>query len=199
MPEQTQRSAYESLSLLQTRFVDAYIGKANGNATKAAKEAGYSEKTAYSQGQRLLKNVEIQAAVRERYRASTMGAEEVLARLAGAAKASLEDALEWVTYTHTEVVTGCLYDPETDTEEEVEVFHEYTTRRLMLTLEKMVETGLIHFVKSMKETRWGMAYELDDRQGAQDKIARALGLYKEEGQVAEVVIKVVRGVDVEAV
>ena len=30
-----------------------------GNATQAAKNAGYSEATAYSQGQRLLKNVEV--------------------------------------------------------------------------------------------------------------------------------------------
>jgi hypothetical protein len=31
----------------------------NGNATESAKKAGYAEKTAYSQGQRLLKNAEI--------------------------------------------------------------------------------------------------------------------------------------------
>lgn len=34
------------------------------NATKAAQRCGYSKKTAYSQGQRLLKNVEIQKAIR---------------------------------------------------------------------------------------------------------------------------------------
>jgi phage terminase small subunit len=33
------------------------------NATRAAKEAGYSERTAYSQGQRLLKNVEIKTRI----------------------------------------------------------------------------------------------------------------------------------------
>lgn len=35
------------------------------NATQAAIRAGYSEKTAYSQGQRLLKNVEVIARVKE--------------------------------------------------------------------------------------------------------------------------------------
>ena len=35
------------------------------NATQAAIRAGYSEKTAYSQGQRLLKNVEIKASIDE--------------------------------------------------------------------------------------------------------------------------------------
>ena len=38
-------------------FVSDYL--ISGNATEAALKAGYSKKTAYSQGQRLLKNVEI--------------------------------------------------------------------------------------------------------------------------------------------
>lgn len=43
-------------------FVEAYL-QTGGNATEAAKCAGFSEKTAYSQGQRLLKDVEVQAAI----------------------------------------------------------------------------------------------------------------------------------------
>ena len=42
-------------------FVSEYIK--SGNATESAKQSGYSEKTAYSQGQRLLKNVEIMQAI----------------------------------------------------------------------------------------------------------------------------------------
>ena len=41
----------------QWRFVGHYL--VSLNATQAAIEAGYSSKTAYSQGQRLLKNVDI--------------------------------------------------------------------------------------------------------------------------------------------
>lgn len=48
----------------QQRFADAYLE--NPNATRAAIEAGYSQKTAGSQGQRLLKNVEVAAYIRER-------------------------------------------------------------------------------------------------------------------------------------
>ena len=47
----------------QRRFVEAYV--ALGNATRAAKEAGYSEDTAYAQGHRLLKDAEIRRAVDE--------------------------------------------------------------------------------------------------------------------------------------
>lgn len=54
----------KELTLKQKKFVDAYIE--SGNATKAAKVAGYSEKTAYSEGNRLLKNAEVKQAIDDR-------------------------------------------------------------------------------------------------------------------------------------
>lgn len=48
----------------QKAFADFFIE--TGNATEAAKLAGYSEKTAYSQGGRLLKHVEVSAYIKER-------------------------------------------------------------------------------------------------------------------------------------
>lgn len=45
----------------RTRFVKEFL--IDQNATRAAVAAGFSEKTAYSQGQRLLKNVEVRAAI----------------------------------------------------------------------------------------------------------------------------------------
>lgn len=50
-----------ALTAKQQRFVQEYI--VDLNATEAAKRAGYSERTAYSQGQRLLKNAEVQTAI----------------------------------------------------------------------------------------------------------------------------------------
>lgn len=47
----------------QKRFCEFFA--ASGNATDAAKKAGYSERTAYSQGNRLLKNVECSKYIRE--------------------------------------------------------------------------------------------------------------------------------------
>lgn len=47
----------------QRRFAEAFA--ACGNAAQAAREAGYSEKTARSQGQRLLTDVDILRYVRE--------------------------------------------------------------------------------------------------------------------------------------
>lgn len=53
----------DKLNEKQYRFVQEYI--VDYNATQAAKRAGYSEKTAYSNGQRLLKHAEVQAAIKE--------------------------------------------------------------------------------------------------------------------------------------
>lgn len=46
----------------QRMFVEAYAG----NATEAAKAAGYSEKTAATAGSRLYRNVQIRAAIQRR-------------------------------------------------------------------------------------------------------------------------------------
>ena len=68
----------------QKRFVEEYL--VDLNATQAAIRAGYSERTAYSQGQRLLKNVEIQkamsVAMENRSSATEITAEKVLTELA---------------------------------------------------------------------------------------------------------------------
>jgi phage terminase small subunit len=45
------------------KFVESYVS--TGNATQAAIDAGFSPKTAYSSGNRLLKKVEVQAALKE--------------------------------------------------------------------------------------------------------------------------------------
>ena len=50
------------LSPQQKKFVQAYMG----NATEAAKIAGYSEKTARSKGQQLLTKVDIKKAIEQR-------------------------------------------------------------------------------------------------------------------------------------
>lgn len=71
------------LTLMQAAFVREYL--VDLNATQAAIRAGYSKRTAYSQGQRLLKNVEIQkaiqAAISKRAEHTDITAEKVLVRL----------------------------------------------------------------------------------------------------------------------
>jgi phage terminase small subunit len=55
----------EAAAVRKGVFVEAYIAN-GGNATEAAKTAGYSAKTARSQGQRLLTDVDIKSRVSKR-------------------------------------------------------------------------------------------------------------------------------------
>lgn len=82
----------KTLTKRQQAFVEHYL--ANGfNATKAAKDAGYSEKTAYSIGSENLRKPEIASHVRARMKALTMSADEALYRLSAMARGDLGEFL----------------------------------------------------------------------------------------------------------
>lgn len=68
----------------QRKFADEYL--IDCNATQAAIRAGYNEKTAYSQGQRMLKNVEVKTYI-----------EEQLERLHNEKTADAQEVLEYLT------------------------------------------------------------------------------------------------------
>lgn len=77
----------------QKRFADEYIK--SGNATESALKAGYSEKTSYSIGQRLLKNVEVKAYIDEQVEKirdeTIMDAKEALAILSEIARGNRDE------------------------------------------------------------------------------------------------------------
>lgn len=81
----------------QKRFVAEYL--IDLNATQAATRAGYAEKTAYSQGQRLLKHVEVAAAIEKskakRADRTEITADRVLEELARIAFANSGDFFDW--------------------------------------------------------------------------------------------------------
>ena len=82
----------------QRRFVDAYCGEARFNATKAARLAGYSEKSAYQKGYEL-KNVEsIRAHIDAYLNTDSMTTTEILHELTDVARRSLDDCIEIRTY-----------------------------------------------------------------------------------------------------
>lgn len=76
----------------QEVFVQEYLK--DFNATRAAKVAGYSEKTAYSIGQENLKKPEIAEAIRAEISTRAMGADEVLTRLADIARGDVADLMD---------------------------------------------------------------------------------------------------------
>ena len=72
------------MTVKQKRFADEYL--IDGNATQAAIRAGYSKKTAYSQGERLLKNVEVKNWINEQ-----------LAQMQGNTIADAKEVMEYLT------------------------------------------------------------------------------------------------------
>lgn len=82
-----------SLNAQQLRFVQEYL--IDLNATQAAIRAGYSAKTAHSQGPRLLENVGVQKAIADaqykRAKATAIDAAWVLKRLSEEAEADMAD------------------------------------------------------------------------------------------------------------
>lgn len=81
----------------QARFVDEYL--VDLNATQAAIRAGYSKKTAGQIGERLLRKVEVQAALAERMKArehrTEITQDKVLAELARIAFGNKRALMKW--------------------------------------------------------------------------------------------------------
>jgi phage terminase small subunit len=83
-----------NLTPKQHRFVEEYL--VDLNATQAAVRAGYSERTAYSQGQRMLKDVEVAAAVQaamdSRAQRTEITADYVLSNIAEVVERTMQRA-----------------------------------------------------------------------------------------------------------
>lgn len=89
---------------MTTRQVNFCLNYAkSGNATQSAIEAGYSEKSAYSVGQRLLKNAEVQSYLR------TLAEENASEKIADAQEMqeTLTSIIRQEMYEENIVVEGC--------------------------------------------------------------------------------------------
>lgn len=139
----------------QQAFVDEYLRC--WNASEAAQRAGYSEATAYSQGQRLLKHVEVSAAIQERVSERAMSADEVLIRLAEHARGSMADFVEIVPGVNTP----------------------------FLRLDKAHAAGKFGLVKKLKYTTdGGVEFELYDAQAALVQLGKVHKLFTDKQDVS---------------
>jgi phage terminase small subunit len=154
----------KELSAKQQKFVDAYLGDARGNASEAARLAGYSAKTAGQQGSRLLKNVEIQAAISDRVSELAMTAEEVLAHLTEIARGDIGQFLEAQVYGKPVIVLE-KHDPKTG---------------------ELVR-GNTRLIKKygMKEGKQEeVVLEMHDRVGALEKLGKYHGLFVDRQEIS---------------
>lgn len=77
----------DGLTAKEQAFIEHYLSCWNG--AEAARDAGYSEKTAKEQASRMLTKVNVQAAIAARLAELKMSADEVLTRLTSHARGSL--------------------------------------------------------------------------------------------------------------
>jgi phage terminase small subunit len=88
--------ANTELSTKQELFVAAYLGEAHGNATEAARMAGYKHPNV--QGSRLLDNANIASRVAQHIEKKFATADDVLRELADVAFADWRDFVEVLAY-----------------------------------------------------------------------------------------------------
>ncbi len=175
----------DKLSPQQAKFARAYV--LSFNATKAALEAGYSQKTARQQGSRLLTSVDMQAAVRHLL-GECMSPEEIAARWQRVATASLDDFYTRVRVEHTPRIEKKLATVVAEFRKSVEFEQELAIRAealltekkarekwrkgqqrlhaqreyelLRLEMELEAEPDAVRFVNGPKEWKWEMQLDL---------------------------------------
>lgn len=150
----------KTLTDMQARFCLLYVQY--WNATRAARDAGYSEKTAGEIGYENLKKPEIQAEIQRVMEEVAMGAEEVLARLTAEARANLAELVE-------------PYDVPV-----LDKTGEYVGTRQSFRLKPKAFEQYGHLIKSIAPTRSGdFKFELHDSQKAKELIGRHRNMFKD--------------------
>lgn len=97
MSEQSTGEKPKKLTNKQKAFIECYLR--TWNATQAAIEAGYSERTAYSIGPENLKKPEISEEIERRLAELKMSADEVILRYSQIARADIGDFMDITTMT----------------------------------------------------------------------------------------------------
>ncbi len=148
----------DGLTLKQRRFVHFYLAVTNGNATQAARLAGYAgdDVTLASVGYENLRKPQISALIERLMEEEAMPAREVLQRLTRHARASIADVFE---------VQGDSKYP-------------------VLNIAKAFETGGIHTIKSIKRDKGALTIETVDVQNAIVQLGRYHKLFTDKSEVS---------------
>lgn len=160
-PEQTE------LKPKERAFIEHYLR--SWNAADAARQAGYSERSARELGRRLLTKVDIRAEIEARLSDMQMGTDEVLTRLTDQARGTIEDFGD---------------------------VDKYGT--FSMDLSKAQERGRLGNVKKLKPTKYGYELELHDAQAALVHIGKARGMFIDRKEIsgpdgAAIPVKVLKG------
>lgn len=146
---------HKELSDQHKIFAAQYIA-CDFNATKAAEAAGYSKKTARSQGQRLLTNVDIQKEIARRVgkamKKVDRKAEEILDELTKIGFSNITDFIEWNGKTGT----------------------------MNFKSSDMIDKDKLPAIASVMETKEGLRIKLHDKVGALQLLGKHHGIFVEK-------------------
>jgi phage terminase small subunit len=146
----------QAMNHRQQLFVGYYTGDCQGNATAAARKAGYSDPE--NAASRLMRTVEIAEAIQARAEAVTLTQDEVLAHIGAVAEADLGDFL----------AVGA--DGLLDLDEQ---------GRPRIDLKRAAAAGKLGLVKRVSANKHGVVVELHDRMKALELLGRFHGLWQD--------------------
>ncbi|SFQ82529.1 phage terminase small subunit [Pseudomonas sp. NFPP07] len=161
-----------TLTAKQRRFVDEYL--IDLNATQAAIRAGFSPKTARQAGNRLLSNVDIQAAIAKRMdaRAGRVGITQDMV-LRELAKIGFSDIRKVVRWGETMVR---MVDGEEECAEDMVPYH-----GLALIDSTEIDDETAGAIAEVSQGKEGLKVKLHDKKGALVDIGRHLGMFTAPG------------------
>lgn len=164
----------------QKRFCEEYI--IDLNATQSALRAGYSKNTAYSQGQRLLKNVEVQENIRllieKRSERTEISQDRVIEELANIAFANATDYASVVERQATVEVEGKM----------VPIFDDDGNPLMYRTVEPVLTETLTEkqrrALSVIKKGRDGFEVKPYDKIRALELLGKHLGMFDDKIEVS---------------
>lgn len=175
----SEQEKADRLTNKQKVFVAEYLK--TWNASEAARRAGYSEKTAYAIGSKLLRNVEVKALIDACLAEIQMSADEAIVRNTQVGRGNLGDFFrvvdEWTFFPlpSSEILEYKEVVEETDDEDKpARTRTSYRVRRVVLDVDKLVDPRYSHLVKKFSDSpKNGLGVELYDAQAAR-KLAMQL-------------------------
>jgi len=144
------------LTYKRRMFVANYLGACEGNATEAARKAGYA--TPMQEGARLLTDPDVRALIDAQVAEAGLESDEILARLADQASSNAVDLIR------------CVVD------DVVEIGGEKVARQ-RIDPDEIERRGLGHLIKKITPNRYGYVIELYDAQRALELLGRFRGLF----------------------
>lgn len=166
----TRKSTRPGVSSVDTRrmaFIESYIAN-GGNATEAAKTAGYTERSAYNAASRLMKNDEVRAAIAIRAR-------EIADRYGLTTELAARSIVQELTFDPAKLydATGNL-KPITELDEDT---------RMALTAIEFEQVGSPEAPVFVRKVKWG------NRSAARGDLMKHLGMFeKDNAQKAQVLL-----------